>query len=269
MSDFDVQAQLNRLSTGLLLLVACRGLPEPAPIPASSKLETRLVDSPEPKICSRETLARAAPWIGTIVKRVETTIEVASSPRVAEQWVICGLLDTEECLHWANLATSERAASEGLTVDVTPGKRLRGKLWTFALGDRTESRLFSNNGAASAYLRTRLADDPRTFVSSSSVIEPRPYRVEVAFRSPRQRLHRPAVVWTWQLPKTKFAANDALLALEDLEDRGILLDADAWEMRATFESAIGEPLGPPTIGAQEITDKTFQVTVQIRCDDSV
>ena len=254
----------------LLLLLACRGeLPEAKPLPASLERAPRVVESPEPKVCSRETLARAAPWIGTIVRRVETTIEVDSSPRVSEQWVICGLLDTEECLQWANLASAERVAREGLVADVSLGKRVRGKLWTFDLGDRSESRLFSNNGAASAYLRTRQANEPRTFVSSRSVIEPRPYRVEIAYRLPRQRVTRPAVFWTWQLPKNKVAVSDALLAIEDLEDRGILLDADLWEMRATFESAIGEPLGPPTVGAQEVTDQTFRVAVQIRCDDEL
>ena len=269
-SDVSVKAIRHGLPLGLLLLLACRSeLPEAKPLPASLERAPRLVESPEPKICSRETLARAAPWIGTILRRVETTIEVDSSPRVSEQWVICGLLDTEACLQWANLVSGEHVAREGLLAEVSPGKRMRGKLWTFDLGDRTESRLFSNNGAASAYLRTRPTNELRTFVSSSSVTEPRPYRVEIAYRKPWQRVSRPAVVWTWQLPRSKVAASDALLALEDLRDRGIQLDADLWDMRATFESAVGEPLGPPTVGAQEVTDKTFHVTVQIRCDDSV
>jgi hypothetical protein len=208
-------------SIGFTLALALAGCSEARATAASAPQIPRIVESPEPKVCSAEVLARAAPWVGTIRRRIPTTIASSGSPRVAEHWVLCGALDREACTTWSERVGALRAAEEDLVVEVRPGRRHVGKLWTFARGEHAESQLFPNNAAAAAFLEARGESLAAATTSRRDAFEPRAYRVDLLYRA--KRTEQPAAEWDWELPSSAQSTRDALLAVEDLADRGIAL----------------------------------------------
>jgi hypothetical protein len=197
-------------------------------------------------------------------ERHAKTVALEGSPRVAEQWVLCGHLDREACTRWSSRVGALRAAENGLLVEATPGRRLVGKLWTFAQGDGTESRLFPNNAAAAAFLEARGESFEDSMVSRRDAVEPRAYRVDLVYRTPRTE--QPATEWEWELPVTARAMRDARLAVEDLSDRGIILvEPQPWDfggrLEAAFSAANETSPGPASENAAPL-----RIRVTMACD---
>jgi hypothetical protein len=227
----------------------------------------RIIESPEPKVCSAETLARAAPWVGTIRRRTATTIAREGSPRVAEQWVLCGALDREACTTWSARVGALRAAEDGLLVEVRPGRRHVGKLWTFARNEHAESRLFPNNAAAAAFLEARGELLTDATLSRHDAFEPRAYRVDLLYRA--ERTEQPAAEWEWEVPLTPRATRDALLAVEDLADRGIeLVEPRPWELQQRFDQALASPERSTPGSAEADEQPPPRIRVLVACDAS-
>ncbi len=253
---------VKQLAVSLCLVVSgCAAVPQPASIAVELP---RIVDSPEPKTCSASELEHVTPWIGEITHREPGTGEGWVNTRVREQWAICGQLERAACTRWAEAAAAKRAERDGLVAEVLPGTRTIGRLWTFEIGNRLESRLFRNNGAASAFLRTRAPSEGFTFLSSHKAIEPRNYRLEIVYREPETKKPYPTSKWTWQVPRSPAAASDALLALEDLESHGIYA-SDTWGVQRTLEKGTGADVRP--IAGPAVADgPPIEVVVDVYCN---
>ena len=244
-----------------LSIGGCAAVPLPASIPLDLP---RIVDSPEPRTCTADDLQRVSPWIGKVTQREASSEEGWQQARVREQWAICGQLDQAACLRWAETAATKRAERDGLVAEVVPATRTIGRLWTFEIGERLESRLFRNNGAASAFLRARRADERFNFLSSHKAVEPRNYRLDIVYREPETKKPYPTSKWTWQVPRSAAAASDALLALEDLEARGIYA-SDTWSVQRALEDATGTEVRP-IAGPADAEGPPIEVTVSVYCN---
>ncbi len=250
------------IMAGALLLGGCAATAQPASLPIELP---RIVDSPEPTTCTADDLQRVSPWIGKITHREAGSATGWQPARVREQWAICGQLDQAACTRWAEAAAAKRAERDGLVAEVLPATRTVGRLWTFEIGERLESRLFRNNGAASAFLRARRADEPFLFLTSQKAVEPRNYRLEIVYREPHQKTPYATSRWTWEVPRSVAAASDALLALEDLEAHGIHI-SNAWNVRRSLEDATGAEVRP-VAGPVEADGPPIEVEVNVYCNN--
>ncbi len=256
-----------RPSRPVLFALALAGCSEVGATPASESRLPRIVESPEPKVCSAEVLQRAAPWVGTIRRRTPTTVAREGSPRIAEQWVLCGALDRDACVAWSARVGALRAGEDGLQVEVRPGRRHVGKLWTFARGDDSESHLFPNNAAAAAFLEARGESFADSTLSRDDAFEPRAYRVDLVYRAPRTE--QPAIAWEWELPATSRATRDATLAVEDLADRGIaLVEPEPWDLGRRLDEALRTSDGPTPGPAASESLAPLRIRVLMACDAS-
>lgn len=243
-----------------LVAIGCAATPEPASVPIELP---RIVESPEPRTCTAKDLETVTPWIGKVTAREPGTTTSYQQPRVKEQWAICGQLGRAACTRWAEAAAEKRATRDGLVAEVVPGTRTIGRLWTYTLEERVESRLFRNNGAAAAFLRTRPEGERFELLQSQKAIEPRNYRLEIVYRDPSETERTlPTSTWTWELPRSRAAAGDALLALEDLEQHGMY--ADLWGTRHRLEEALGGTVRPVP-GSAEGEGPPLEVEVTVTC----
>lgn len=258
----DVVKPVAALVSGLLLAGCSGATPQPASIPVDLP---RIVDSPEPRTCTAADLERVSPWIGRILHREPSLGEGYVRPRVREQWAVCGRLDRAACARWAEEAAAKRAARDGLVAEVAPGRRDIGRLWTFELGSRVETRLFRNNGAAAAFLRTRAPGETFNLLSAHRAVEPRSYRLEIVYREPEKHGSYPMSTWTWLVPRSVAAASDALLALDDLEEHGIQV-SNRWDVQRALEHGLGETIRT-VAGPAEPEGPPIEITVPVYCEN--
>lgn len=254
------------LVTAALVATGCAQTPPPK---QAASITPKLVSQPTPKGCSAETLANVTPWVGRITDREPIEAMGDTSTIVRNDWVLCSGLDVEDCEAWARRTAERSAASNDLTIDVSPGKSYRGKLWTIDVGDHEEAHLFPSNREFVAYFRSLEHEGKKPIVlGSDRVVEARYNRVEIAYRTPPGYGTVPAARWRYEIPKVPSAIAEASLAFEDLEADGIGLTSASWvALHEAAWKSVKEGRVPELATDTSLppTDEVFDMWLEVHC----
>lgn len=190
------------------------------------------------------------------------------------EWVLCGAMDSSECMEWARSAAKKRVGRTGLEFELSEGHSERGTLWVVEVDDKEEAILTPDNRTFVELFRKMFEHGKSPVLKYRERIREARYgRVEIAYKKPSAELYveEPASKWSIRIEADPQSVVEATLALEDLEALGVTFDHDAWvelsELAAQLDgSAQTQTRIKPELGPRKAAEAPpLIVSVLARC----